>query len=99
MLCGDVGLRDVVTHDGGMIGVSWEKPIDQPVKPHLSLYRKSGVVEENLFDGIKEITSGWFAFLDETYRHFIPQLTHRGVLQGMSLQGCRFGPCRVQTKS
>jgi hypothetical protein len=27
----------------------------------------------------------WFSFLDEAYRHFIPQLTHAGMLQGMSL--------------
>ena len=66
-----------------MIGVSWEKQVDQPAKPHLSLYRKSGVVEENVFDAIKGITSGWFSFLDEAYRHFIPQLTQAGVLQGM----------------
>jgi hypothetical protein len=85
VLAGDDGLRDVITHQGGMIGVSWEKQVDQPAKPHLSLYRKSGVVEENVFDAIKGITSGWFSFLDEAYRHFIPQLTHVEVLQGMSL--------------
>jgi hypothetical protein len=36
-------------------------------------------------DAIKGITSGWFSFLDEAYRHFLPQLTNAGVLQGMSL--------------
>jgi hypothetical protein len=36
-------------------------------------------------DAIKGITSGWLSFLDEAYRHFLPQLTNAGVLQGMSL--------------
>jgi hypothetical protein len=31
---------------------------------------------------LKKITSGWFAFLDEVYRHFVPRLISAGMLQG-----------------
>jgi hypothetical protein len=43
------------------------------------------VVEENVLDATKGITSEWLSFLDEAYRHFLPQLTNAGALQGMSL--------------
>jgi hypothetical protein len=31
---------------------------------------------------LKKITSGWFACLDEVYRHFVPRLISAGMLQG-----------------
>jgi hypothetical protein len=81
-LIGDGGLRDVVTHESGMWGIAWEKPKDLPIKPRVSLYRRKGIVEGDVFDALKKITSGWFAFLDEAYRHFVPRLISAGMLQG-----------------
>jgi hypothetical protein len=43
------------------------------------------VVEENAFEAIKEITAGWFTFLDEAWRHFVPRLTAAGVLLTISV--------------
>jgi hypothetical protein len=84
-LTGDNGLRDVVNHESGMLSVGWAKPQDGPIEPRTSLYRSRGVVEENVFEAIKEITAGWFTFLDEAWRHFVPRLTEAGVLVIMSV--------------
>ena len=65
-----------------MWGIAWEKPKDLPIKPRVSLYRRKGIVEGDVFDALKKITSGWFAFLDEAYRHFVPRLISAGMLQG-----------------
>lgn len=75
------------------MGVAWAKPQDSLIEPRTSLYQSGGVVEEDVFEALKEITAGWFRFLDEAYRHFVPRLTNAGILQGLSaddLEGCRF---------
>jgi hypothetical protein len=84
-LAGDDGLRDVVIHHSGMLGVGWAKPKHGPIEPRTTLYRSSGVVEENVFEALREITAGWYAFLDCAWHHFVPRLTHAGVLLTMSV--------------
>jgi hypothetical protein len=74
------GLRGVVAHESGILGVGWAKPKDGLIEPRTSLYRSDGVVEENVFEALKVITAGWFAFLDDAYRHFAPRLTDAGIL-------------------
>jgi hypothetical protein len=84
-LAGDDGLRDVITHESGILGVAWAKPEGGPIEARTSLYRSSGVVEGNVFAALREITTGWFTFLDEAWRHFVPRLTGAGVLLTMSV--------------
>ncbi len=79
------GLRDVVIHHSGMLGVGWAKPKDGPIEPRTTLYRSGGVVEENVFGALQEITTGWYAFLDCAWHHFVPRLTQAGVLLTMSV--------------
>lgn len=60
VLAGDDGLRDVITHQGEMIGVSWEKQVDQPanricrcIESLVSLRRTySTQLKESLQDGL-----------------------------------------------
>jgi len=84
-LAGEDGLRDVVTHQSGIQGVAWSKPPDGPIKPLTSLYRSSGVVEEDVFGALQEITAGWFNFLDEVYRYFVPRFVKVGILPATSI--------------
>ena len=71
-LIGDGGLRDVVTHESGMMGVQWVKPEGSPIQPLTSLYTRKRPVEKDVFQALKEITAGWFTFLDEACLHFVP---------------------------
>jgi hypothetical protein len=48
------------------------------------LYRGSGAVEEDVFGVIGEITTGWFAFLDAAWLHFVERLAKDGILLTMS---------------
>jgi hypothetical protein len=50
-----------------------------------ALYRSNGVVEENVFGALDEITTGWFAFLDAAWRHFVPRLNQAGILLMLSI--------------
>lgn len=90
------GLRDVVIHQSGMLAVGWTKPEDGPIEPRTALYRSSGVVEENVFGALQEITAGWYAFLDAAWHLFVPRLTETGVLLTMSvndLERTRYFDC------
>ena len=96
------GLRDVVIHQSGMLGVGWANPMDGPIEPQTALYRSSGVVEENVFGALQEVTAGWCAFLDAAWHHFVSRLTDAGVLLTMSVNdlektryfGCSEGEAR-----
>jgi len=79
------GLRDVIIHQSGILGVGWAKPMDGPIEPKTALYRSNGVVEENVFRALEEITAGWFAFLDAAWRHFVPHLNQAGILLTLSI--------------
>jgi hypothetical protein len=75
------GLRDVLVHHSGVTQYTWEKQgPDAPWKLRGGLYRNDGPREENLFEALREMTGGWCAFLDASWRHFIPQLKEAGVL-------------------
>jgi hypothetical protein len=52
---------------------------------HVALCNPRGIVEENVFVAIQEITARWFTFLDESRRYFVPRLTHAGVLLTMAV--------------
>ena len=82
LLAGDIpkGLRDVIVHHKGMLQVGWAKPTDGPIEPRTALYRRDGVREENVFAALRKITTGWFAFLDASWRHFVPRLAEAGIL-------------------
>jgi hypothetical protein len=85
-LAGDEGLRDVVTHEGGMFGVGWSRPEGGPIEPRTWLYGSRGMVEENVFVALQEITAGWFTFLDQVWSHFVPRLTRDGVLSTLAVE-------------
>jgi hypothetical protein len=87
LLAGDdpKGLRDVVVHHGGMLQVGWTKPMGGPIEPRTALFRSDGVIEENVFGALQEITAGWYAFLDAALYHFAPRLAGAGVLSTMSV--------------
>jgi hypothetical protein len=79
----DGGLRDVITHESGMIGVQWVKPQGGPIEAQTSLYTRKRPVEKNVLQALQEITAGWLAFLDEAYRHFVRKLTEEAMLRGL----------------
>jgi hypothetical protein len=79
------GLRDVIIH-GGIMQTSWRKSREGPAKPQIALYRSSGVREEDLYERLKEITRGWFLFLDAALYHFMSRLNKDGLSGGMTEQ-------------
>lgn len=79
------GLRDVMVHQSGVLHFRWAQPqADSPIKPQAGLYTGKGFVEEDLYDALREMTSGWCAFLDAAWHHFVPRLRTAGVLMTMS---------------
>jgi hypothetical protein len=74
-----------VVHHSAILYFKWGKPdADAPLKPHAGLYTSKGFVEEDLYAALREMTTGWCAFLDAAWRHFVPRLTAAGLLVNMS---------------
>lgn len=90
------GLRDVVIHQGGMLNPGWAKPEGGPIEARTALYTSRGIVEPDVFGALREITSGWFAFLDAAWLHFVERLTAARMLSTMSaieVEKTRYAGC------
>jgi hypothetical protein len=95
------GLRNVVIHHGGMLIIGWVKPEDGPIEARTALYStalytNAAIVEPDVCGALREITSGWFAFLDAAWLHFVTRLTAAGVLSTMSaseVEKTRYAGC------
>lgn len=78
------GLRDVLVHHGGTYQVGWTVPDEAAAfKLHASLLNSTGYVEEDLLSALQTITTGWCAFLDAAWHHFVKKLS--GVLATMNV--------------
>jgi len=80
------GLRDVIIHHRGILQPSWSKPQAGPAKPQIALYRSNGLRDEDVYQRLKEITRGWFLFLDAALNHFMSRLNKDGLSAGMTEQ-------------
>lgn len=70
------GLRDVVVHRGGTYQLGWTVPDEATAfELRASLLNSAGFVEENLLTAVRAITSGWCAFLDAAWHHFVNKLS------------------------
>ena len=74
-------LRDVLVHYAGTYQVAWteaDSTASFALQP--GLVRHSGYVEEDVISALREISFGWFQFLDAASRHFASRLA--AVLPG-----------------
>jgi hypothetical protein len=74
------GLRDVVVHHSGTLLVAWTKPEGGQIEPHTGLAGVGGIVEADVFRALREINTGWCAFLDAASLHFVKRLVADGNL-------------------
>jgi hypothetical protein len=89
------GLRDVLVHHAGTTIFGYQGP---EIELLGVLYRSNGPPEEFLPDRVCEMTSGWYAFLDAAYLHFVKNLKAKDMLTTMSGNDIesRWFPCTHQ---
>jgi hypothetical protein len=86
------GLRDVLVHHSGVTKYEWVKEnADSPWKIRGGLYRSDGPREDDLFEALRTMTSGWCKFLDAVYNHFTERFVEAGFLPA--------GPCEIHSHS
>ncbi len=60
---------------------AWVKEnADSPWKIRGGLYRSDGPREDDLFEALRTMTSGWCKFLDAVYNHFTERFVEAGFL-------------------